>query len=180
MEHEETYVMMMDALDGELTMEQQAQLDKHLHACSSCKREWQAVLAVHTLLQQTPAVAPAAVFAQRTIARLPNRRVRLVATAVLYSLLLLGCIFPLAFLVALFIIISPVFPHTGILSRLSAIGQQGLSLIATVVSALLAGFAELAMQQPAIIGWFLVIIGIISVWGGVSRHLIFQPTSRQV
>jgi hypothetical protein len=59
-------------------------------------------------------------------------------------------------------------------------GQQGLSLIATVASALLAGLGELALQQPAIIGWFLVIIGIVSVWGGVSRHLIFQPNSRQI
>jgi hypothetical protein len=48
------------------------------------------------------------------------------------------------------------------------------------MSALLSGFGELAIQQPAIIGWFLVIFGIVSVWGGVSRQLIFQPNSRQI
>jgi anti-sigma factor RsiW len=180
MEHEETYIMMMDALDGELATEQQAELDTHLRACPPCMQEWQAVLAVHTLLQQTPAIAPAADFAQRTIARLPNRRARLAATAVIYSLLLMGGILPLAVVVALVIILSPVFQNPGIVSSLWAMGQQGLRLMATVASALLAGLGELAMQQPAIIGWFLVVIGIVSVWSGVSRHLIFQPNSRQV
>ncbi|MCZ7673421.1 MAG: hypothetical protein M5U34_43050 [Chloroflexi bacterium] len=47
-----------------------------------------------------------------------------------------------------------------------------------VISALLVGFAELAVQQPAIIGWLLVILGIVSVWGGVSRSIDF-PTQFQ-
>ena len=180
MEHEETYVMMMDALDGELAAEQQAELDTHLRACPPCMQEWQAVLAVHTLLQQTPAIAPAADFAQRTIARLPNRRARLAATAVIYALLLMGGILPLALVVALVITISPIFQDPGIVGSLWAMGQQVLSLVGTVMSALLSGLGELAIQQPAIIGWFLVIIGIVSVWGGVSRQLIFQPNSRQI
>ncbi len=180
MEHEETYVMMMDALDGELAAEQQVELDTHLRACPPCRQEWQAVLAVHMLLQQTPALAPAADFAQRTIARLPNRRARLAATAVIYSLLLMGGILPLVLVGLLVVTISPIFQDPGIVGSLWAMAQQGLSLIGTVISALLAGFGELAIQQPAIIGWFLVIIGIVSVWGGVSRQLIFQPNSRQI
>ncbi len=180
MEHEETYVMMMDALDGELSAEQKVELDTHLRACPPCMQEWQAVLAVHNLLQQTPAIAPAADFAQRTIARLPNRRARLAATAVIYSLLLLGGILPLAMVLVLVFTISPIFQDPGVLSSLWAMIQQGLSLIGTVGSALLSGLGELAVQQPAIIGWFLVILGIVSVWGGVSRQLIFQPQSRQI
>jgi anti-sigma factor RsiW len=180
MEHKDTYLMMMDALDDELANEQQVELDAHLRACPPCRQEWQAILAVHTLLQQTPALAPAADFAQRTIARLPNRRARLAVTAVIYSLLLLGGILPLALVLVLVFTISPIFQDPGILGSLWAMVQQGFSLIGTVISALLAGLGELAIQQPAIIGWFLVILGIVSVWGGVSRQLIFQPNSRQI
>lgn len=180
MEHEDTYLMMMDALDGELANEQQVELDAHLRACPPCRQEWQAVLAIHMLLQQTPALAPAADFAQRTMARLPNRRARLVATAVIYSLLLMGGILPLALGFWLVVTVSPIFQDPGILGSLWAMVQQGLSLIGTVLSALLSGFGELAVQQPAVIGWLLVILGIVSVWGGVSRQLIFQPNSRQI
>ncbi len=180
MEHEESYLMMMDALDGELANEQQVELEAHLRACPPCRYEWQAILAVHTLLQQAPALAPAADFAQRTIARLPNRRARLTATAVIYTLLLLGGILPLALGFWLFFTISPVFRDPSILNSLWATAQQALNVMGAVISALLVGFAELAVQQPAIIGWLLVILGIVSVWGGVSRQLIFQPNSRQL
>jgi anti-sigma factor RsiW len=180
MEHEDTYLMMMDALDGELDDAAQAELDAHLRACLPCRQEWQAILAVHTLLLQTPALAPAADFAQRTIARLPNRRARLAATAVIYSLLLLGGVLPLALGLWLFVIVSPIFQEPGILSSLWAIAQHTLQLAGTVVSALLSGLGELAVQQPAVIGWLLVILGIVSVWGGVSQQLIFQPNTRQI
>lgn len=180
MEHEDTYLLMMDALDGELANEQQAELDSHLRACPPCRQEWQAVLAIHMLLQQTPALAPAADFAQRTMALLPNRRARLAATAVIYSLLLMGGILPLALGLWLVVTVSPIFQNPAILGSLWAMVQQGLSLIGTVLSALLSGFGELAVQQPAVIGWLLVILGIVSVWGGVSRQLIFQPNSRQI
>ncbi|PIE81780.1 MAG: hypothetical protein CSA11_02600 [Chloroflexi bacterium] len=180
MEHEETYAMMMDALDGELSAKQKVELDTHLRACPSCRQEWQAVLAVHNLLQQTPAMAPAADFAQRTIARLPNRRARLAATAVIYSLLLLGGILPLAMVLILVSTISPIFQNPDVLGSLWAVGQQVFSVISAAGLALLSGLGELAVQQPAIIGWLLVILGIVSVWGGVSRQLIFQPNSRQV
>ena len=180
MEHEDTYLMMMDALDGELDAEQTVELETHLRFCQPCMHEWQAVLAIHTLLQQTPALAPAADFAQRTLARLPNRRVRLATTAVIYTFLLLGGILPLALGLWLVFTISPIFQDPSILGSLWTTAQQGLSLAGTVLSALLAGLGELAVQQPAIIGWLLVILGIISVWGGVSRQLILQPNSRQI
>ena len=38
MEHEDTYLMMMDALDGELDDAAQAELDAHLRACLPCRQ----------------------------------------------------------------------------------------------------------------------------------------------
>lgn len=180
MEHEETYLLMMDALDGELVESDHVELEAHLRACPSCRQEWQALLAVHTLLQQTPALSPAVDFAQRTLARLPNRRVRLWALTSIYALLLLGGILPIALGVWLAFILRPVLSEPTILSSISQSIGQALQVMGTIATALLAGLGEMIVQQPAIVGWLLVLLGIISVWGGVSRQLIFQPNPRQI
>jgi len=180
MEHEETYLLMMDALDGELAEAQNVELEAHLRACPSCLQEWQALLAVHTLLQQTPALSPAVDFAQRTLARLPNRRVRIWTLTAIYVLLLLGGILPLALGIWLVFLLRPVLSEPTILSSISQSIGQALQVMGTVAAALLAGLGEMIVQQPAIVGWLLVLLGIISIWGGVSRQLIFQTSSRQI
>ncbi|HEX6384541.1 MAG TPA: zf-HC2 domain-containing protein, partial [Anaerolineae bacterium] len=95
MEHDEIYTMMMDALDGELSASNRIELESHLRACPPCAREWQALLAIDMLFRQTPALRPAADFAQRTLARLPNRRYRIWAIMAVYVLLLLSGMLPL-------------------------------------------------------------------------------------
>jgi len=180
MEHEETYLLMMDALDGELAEAQNVELEAHLRACPSCLQEWQALLAVHTLLQQTPALSPAVDFAQRTLARLPNRRVRIWTLTAIYVLLLLGGILPLALGIWFVFLLRPVLSEPTILSSISQSIGQALQVMGTIAGALLAGLGEMIVQQPAIVGWLLVLLGIISIWGGVSRQLIFQTNSRQI
>jgi len=180
MEHEETYLLMMDALDGELAEAQNVELEAHLRACPSCLQEWQALLAVHTLLQQTPALSPAVDFAQRTLARLPNRRVRIWTLTAIYVLLLLGGILPLALGIWFAFLLRPVLSEPTILSSISQSIGQALQVMGTIAGALLAGLGEMIVQQPAIVGWLLVLLGIISIWGGVSRQLIFQTNSRQI
>ena len=180
MEHEETYLLMMDALDGELAEAQNLELEVHLRACPSCLQEWQALLAVHTLLQQTPALSPAVDFAQRTLARLPNRRVRIWTLTAIYALLLLGGILPIALGVVLAFVLRPVLSEPTILSSISQSIGQALQVMGTIAAALLAGLGEMIVQQPAIVGWLLVLLGIISIWGGISRQLIFQTNSQQI
>ncbi|MCZ7673420.1 MAG: hypothetical protein M5U34_43045 [Chloroflexi bacterium] len=76
------------------------------------------ILAVHTLLQQAPALAPAADFAQRTIARLPNRRARLTAIGrYLYTPLAWRHLAPGAWILA-FLYDQPCFPRPQHLKQL--------------------------------------------------------------
>ncbi len=180
MEHEETYLLMMDALDGELAEDGRIELEAHLRACPPCLQEWQAIMAVHTLLQTTPALSPAVDFAQRTLARLPNRRVRIWTMAAIYALLLLGGILPILLGIWLAFVLGPVLSEPTILSSISQSIGHALQVMGTVVAALLAGLGEMIVQQPAIVGWLLVLLGIISIWGGVSRQLIFQPAPQQI
>jgi len=180
MEHEETYLLMMDALDGELAETQTVELEAHLRACPSCLQEWQALLAVHTLLQQTPALSPAVDFAQRTLAHLPNRRMRIWTLTAIYALLLLGGILPIALGIVLAFVLRPVLSEPTILGSIGQSIGQALQVMGTIAAALLAGLGEMIVQQPAIVGWLLVLLGIISIWGGVSRQLIFQTNPRQI
>lgn len=180
MEHEETYLLMMDALDGELAEDQHAELDAHLQACPSCLREWQTLLAVHMLLQQTPALSPAMDFAQRTLARLPNHRMRLWALGSIYSLFLLGGLLPIVLIVFVAATWGPVLSDPTVLASVWQSVGQAVQVLGTITGALLAGLGELLLQQPALVGWLLVLLGIISIWGGVSRQLIFQPNPRQL
>ena len=97
MEHEERYyTMMMSALDDELPAAERDELMAHLHTCPECGREWRALLAIDLLFRQTPLLMPAVDFATRTLALLPNRRLRVRALGAVYGLLLLCGLVPLA------------------------------------------------------------------------------------
>lgn len=180
MEHEESYLLMMAALDEEIDAAGQAELEAHLKRCVACRAEWQALQAVHTLLLQAPMLSPAFDFAQRTIARLPNRRVRVWTMAGVYALLLLGGLLPILLAVWLATALSPVISEPAVLGSIGQSISHALQVLVTVTAALLAGLGELLVQQPGIVGWLLVLLGIISIWGGVSRQLIFQASPQQI
>lgn len=175
MEHEEIYVMMMEALDGELIAENQPRLESHLQTCSSCMHEWQALMMIDQLFRQTPALSPAADFAQRTLARLPNHRHRIGLISAIYVLLLLSGALPV--LVGIWAISrygSVLAQPEMIRSLLQSIAQIA-QVTGAVLSAILSGIGEFVVQQPAVLGGVLVMVGIVSVWSGVYRQLIGWP-----
>jgi hypothetical protein len=47
----------------------------------------------------------------------------------------------------------------------------------TILSALLNSAGEMILQQPTLIGWLLVMAGIVSLWGGVYRQLSIVPSN---
>ena len=175
MEHKNVYLMMMDALDGELTAEQQFDLEAHLRACPACGREWHALVAIDRLFRQTPALSPAADFTQRTLARLPNRRYRIWLISLIYVVLLLSGTVPLLAGIWAISKFGPVISQPSLLrSLLQSLDKAG-QVVMTVLGALLNGIGEFVVQQPAVIGWLLVMIGVVFLWSGVYRHLINQP-----
>jgi anti-sigma factor RsiW len=180
MEHERYHLLMMDALDGELAAAQHTELESHLRACPECRQEWHAILAIDTLFRQTPMLSPAADFAQRTVARLPNRRARLWAISVIYVLLLLSGILPILLVVWAANTVVPMLREPSFVTAAQQMGAEAVRLVGVVAGALFKGLGELVIQQPAILGWLLVLAGIVFVWNGVYRQLVSQPTAVSV
>lgn len=175
MEHERFYNMMMDALDGELTEEARPTLEAHLRACPDCTREWRALVAIDTLFRQTPALSPAADFTQRTLARLPNRRYRLWLIGAIYAALLLSGALPLVVGIWAINQYGAVVSQPSMLNGLLQSAQQLLQVAGAIVGALFTGVGEFVVQQPVVIGWLLVMVGIVSLWTGVYRQVLEAP-----
>lgn len=174
-EHDYAYALMMDALDGELTEGSKLELELHLQMCSDCLREWHALVAIETLLRTTPALAPAAGFTQRTLARLPNRRYRIWALTTIYVVLLLCGFVPMALGAWAMTRLLPILNQPALLNGIMHSLTKFMQVIGAVLMALFNGLGEIVVQQPAALGWFLVIMGVISVWGGLLRELLSQP-----
>lgn len=179
MEHENTYMLMMEVLDGEISNDNRQTLDLHLQACPTCHREWQALQAIDTLFRQAPTLSPATDFAQRTIARLPNRRYRIGILLAIYVVVLIGGLLPILVGAWAATRIAPIFNEPTILNSIwqsvTAVGQ----IIVTVIGALFTGLGQFVLEQPAVLGWFLVLIGFIALWGGVMREVVWQPVRWQ-
>jgi hypothetical protein len=62
----------------------------------------------------------------------------------------------------------------GLLASLWASIAKSVQVVGTVIAALLNSAGELLVQQPAIIGWLLVMAGVVFVWSGVVRQLVSQ------
>lgn len=178
MEHEERYyLMMMGALDRELLEAERDELMAHLNICAGCRHEWQALLAIDTLFRQTPLLMPAVNFAQRTLARLPDRRVRVRALGAIYVILLLSGILPLLLGMFLFGRYAPILSEPALVSRVGATLVEIGRVAATVVNALLAAAGRFVIEQPTIVGWMIIMAGLVFLWGGVFQRLLAQPAT---
>ncbi len=175
MEHEEIYLLMMDALDDELTYEQHHDLEAHLRMCSTCMQEWQALSAIDTLFRQTPALAPMVGFAERTLVRLPNRRYRLWAMGMLYVMLLLGGILPMFIGIWLVSQLGGVFSQPDVLQSLVQPVIHILQIFGTVSRAILNSLGGVIAQQPMVLGWFFLMVGVVWLWSGVYQQMVFAP-----
>ena len=178
MEHEERYyTMMMSALDDELPVAERDELMAHLHTCPECGREWRALLAIDMLFRQTPLLMPAVDFATRTLALLPNRRMRVRALGALYGVLLLCGLVPLLLGVFLAVRYSTILSQPSLLEPVwsSLVGAGRVA--ATVVDALFAGAGRFVIEQPTVVGWLIILAGLVFLWGGVFQRLLAQPAA---
>lgn len=180
MEHDEFYGLMMDALDGEIVVEDQQLLAVHLQMCPSCQQEWQAMVAIDSLFCRAPLLDPAPDFSQRTLARLPNQRVRLLAVGTIYLTLLVSGILPLLLLGGAAYLLAPMLGDPAVIDAiLQLLGKSG-QILGAVGQGLLNGFSQLLIEQPSLMGWVLVMIGIVFLWGGVYRQLLTVPPRQQI
>jgi hypothetical protein len=178
MEHEEIYILMMEALDGEIDAARLSDLEEHLDGCEACTQQWEAVQAIHTLFLETPLLSPAANFTQRTLARLPNPRHRIIALSAIYGMLLISGLLPLGLLIWFASQLRPAIDQPALIDGVMQAGEELFGLGQTVVGAffqVLGTLGDLLSQQPALIGLILVMIGAIFVWGGVYSQLTKRP-----
>jgi hypothetical protein len=174
MEHEEIITLMMEALDDEIEETGQLEMRTHLESCPSCSREWEAIQAIHQLFLETPALSPAAGFAERTLGRLPNQAYRIWMSSVVYGLLLISGLLPLVAIIWITSQFGPALDQPAVIDGVLRAGGQVTQLADTVLDALRQGvinLGDLIGQQPAIIGIFLVMVGAILLWGGIYTQL---------
>jgi len=180
MKHEEIFTLMMDALDGELANENRQEMEAHLRACPDCMLEWQSLLAIDRLFRQSPTLSPAADFVERTVALLPNRRTRIWAVSAIYGLVLISGIIPILLGIFAFSRIIPVLTQPGLVQSILESLQSTWQVSITILSALLSGLGEAILQQPASIGWLMVMLGIVFLWSGVYRQLNTMTFNRNI
>ncbi len=174
MEHEEIYNLMMEALDGDIEDSGRSNLDSHLHHCESCQREWQAVQAIHQLFLDSPILSPASDFAERTLQQIQESPYRIWLVSGVYGLLLLSGLVPLIALIWLSAEFGPALNQPAFGRILLQAGNQVWGLGQVVVGAAwqaLGTSGELLGQQPNILGWLLVMAGIVFIWGGVFSQM---------
>ncbi len=53
--------------------------------------------------------------------------------------------------------------------------QGTAQVFVTVVDALLAGAGRVVAEQPMILGWAMLMAGIVFLWFGVVQRLVVQP-----
>lgn len=174
MEHNKTYALMMAALDGELAAAGRQEMEAHLATCPACRREWLVLLAIHDIFRRSPILLPAAGFAQRTLARLPNRRQRLGFMVAVYLILLVSGIVPMVLVALAANRLGPALEQPAVLPGLqNALGHL-LRLAGSVASTLwqgLTALGEAVAQQPALVGGLLLMAGFVALWASVYRQM---------
>jgi hypothetical protein len=102
---------------------------------------------------------------------------RIFVTGSIYSLLLISGILPLAIFIWLVIQFAPALNQPAFVDGLLQAGSQVVQLGQAALSACWQGLGtlgELLGQQPAILGWLFVMIGVVFLWGGVYSQLTRQ------
>lgn len=179
MDHEEIYLLMMDALDEDLPEEGWISLEGHLQTCTACAQEWYALQAVETLLRTTPALAPPVDLVQRTLGRLPHPAYRTWVIGAIYGLLLLSGVIPLMGTVLLVTSVGAPLLDLTILTGIARTAWHILELLPVMLNALLNLAGAFVSEQPAIVGILLMMVGIIWLWGGVYSQLTTPQLATQ-
>ena len=175
MEQEELYALMMEALDGELSETGLAELESHLRARPRLAREWEAMRAVDALFRSSPVLQPAVNFRQQTLARLPGSRQRLYAGVIIYLMILVSGLIPLAAAVWVAVQLLPALTQPALLRSLWQGGIEFVGLVQLMVSAFFGGVGEFVREQPDIFAWGFLLVAIIALWVVVYSRLVLQP-----
>ncbi|HSH02127.1 MAG TPA: zf-HC2 domain-containing protein [Anaerolineae bacterium] len=174
MDHEQSYALMMDALDGVISNTEQETLNQHLLICNDCRYEWESLQAIDFLFMEAPMVEPPPNFVQTTMAQLPNYRLRVWTASFAYLFLLLGGLIPalgMGFfswqLVTQPVLVGVIGQTAGELLR---IGQ----ILFNAFFQIMGSTGDLLGQYPAIPGMLFIMLGSIALWISIYERA-FSP-----
>ena len=169
-EFDEAYALMMDALDGALSIEQERELQHYLQSYPELEVEWRSMQVVDSWLTNAPVVEPTADFTEQTMLRLPNLYLRRWAVALSFALvLILGMVPILGLAVAM-----TAFSTTDVASSLQFLTQV-TGIVADALIQVLASWGGFVAQNPASIGMLLLMTGAITLWSGVYNQMVNRP-----
>lgn len=179
-ERDHIYSLMMSALDGEALSEtDSAELETCLLQDAQLNREWLAMQRIDALLRHAPLVQPPLDFAHRTLSRLPeNARQRRWVIAMFYGILLLGGLLPVLAGVWLFAVYGDALQQLALVQAFNQTIGVGLQAVTAVVGALGAVAANAVREQPFVMAWVCVLLGIVLMWRNVYRYMM-QPVAQQ-
>ncbi len=178
MEHEERiFELMMTALDEELDAVGYEELGAELALRPELAEEWAMMQQIDLLFHETPMVMPETDFAQRTLARLPNRSARLWGLSISLGIAFLVGLLPLAGIYLLGGVDLTLFQPEllGVAGRSIFAVADTLGIALRGIWQLLNALGEFAVGQPLAWGGLLVMAGMILLWGGVYSLFMRQP-----
>lgn len=159
--------LMMEALDGELTEMESAELGDYLQRDPAVAQEWRAMLAVDTLFRLTPSLTPPHSLVNRTLARLPDTGANRWVVGALFVMLLLLGLTPLV----IFFWFSAQTGSSSLPELSTGSANQLVMLLQTLLRAALSVLADVVREQPVVLGWLTVMLGIVLSWRTLYRQL---------
>lgn len=154
--------LMMNALDGEISAEESAELHNYLANHPALSAEWSVMLQIEAILCDTAPISVPVHFAQRTMARLPNPNYRRFMGAIFYIVMVIAGSLPI--LLAIWLVSQLGFVNTW------QLGQQFSNALQLLTSNLLTSLGSTTIQ-PALLGSSLFIAGLIGLWVTVYRRM---------
>lgn len=171
LEDERILELMLQALDDDLDEQGSAELQRCLAASPAVAREWHSLLFVETLLRDTPAVPAPANFAARTLARLPNPRLRRTLLLAFYVALLIGGLLPLAGLLWF------AGQLGGSATALGDLLGQLATFVQVVGSAVISTLGTVLREQPYAVGGLVLPLFLLAAWYSLYQQLTMQPVA---
>ena len=72
---------------------------------------------------------------------------------------------------------APILQQPALVERVVTSLTNLGRVAATVAGALLAGAGRFVVEQPAVIGLIIILVGFVLLWGGVLQRLLVQPAA---
>lgn len=181
-DQEKIYALMMDALDGEISENDSAELQQYLAYNADMAREWRAMQAIDTLFRQAPLMAAPAGFAERAMARIPKPAERLRFMSIFYLILLFAGLVPMLAGAVIFGNTGNILQSMPYLRDLIVSGTQVFQMLDTVLTALFAFSSTTISANPSVLGWVALLGGFVLVWRNMYQFLLTPPnlSGRQV